>query len=218
MFDFEKPKNPYRKKGKDYNLSENSKLAGADFAYSNTLASRIYRQMKIIQDDSAKYESFLRLKKKLYMVIRNDRQHDLGQLKLGYGNINPLKNFRFSPKTSWQTFFMNYPTTNFDAEKEELCISTPPILAREVDTLPERVRKVILKMHIIKVSIDDENTDRSMVSTGCIPFTFHKGKSNSSSLASTEAFLFNVQLVTRCRAAFMPLIKLTRLGEQTLLA
>ncbi|MEJ5146205.1 MULTISPECIES: hypothetical protein [Sphingobacterium] len=158
MFDFEKPKNPYRKKGKDYNLSENSKLAGADFAYSNTLASRIYKQMKIIQDDSAKYESFLRLKKKLYMVIRNDRQHDLGQLKLGYGNINPLKNFRFSPKTSWQTFFMNYPTTNFDAEKEELCISTPPILARELDTLPERVRKVILKMHIIKVSIDDENT------------------------------------------------------------
>ena len=69
MFDFEKPKNPYRKKGKDYNLSDNSKLAGADFAYSNTLASRIYRQMKIIQDDSAKYESFLRLKKKLYMAL-----------------------------------------------------------------------------------------------------------------------------------------------------
>jgi len=77
---------------------------------------------------------------------------------LGYGNINPLKNFRFSPKTSWQTFFMNYPTANFDVEKVELCISTPPILARELDALPERVRKVILKMHIIKVAIDDENT------------------------------------------------------------
>lgn len=158
MFDFEKPKNPYRKKGKDYNLSENSKLAGVDFAYSNTVASRIYKQMKIIQDDSAKYDAFLRLKKKLYMAVRNDCEHDLGQLKLGYGNIKPLNNFRFSKKTNWQTFFMNYPTANFDVEKGELCISTPPILARELDTLPERVRKVILKMHIIKVAIDDENT------------------------------------------------------------
>jgi hypothetical protein len=157
MFNFENPKNPNRKKGKDYQLSENSKLTNVDFAYSNKLASKIYRRLKILQKGSCDPDSFMRLSQVVYQAVRNDQEHELGQLQLGYGSVEPLKEFRISKKTSWQTFFMNYPTAYFEEEKGELCLAIPSISARELNHFPERTNKVVLNMHCIQVSIGDEN-------------------------------------------------------------
>lgn len=157
MFNFENPKNPNRKKGKDYQLSENSKLTNADFAYSNKLASKIYGLLKIVQKESCETGSYRRFSQAVYAAVRNDREHGLGQLKLGYGSVEPLKKFRIAKKTNWQSFFVNNPTADFDAAKGALRVTIPPISERELNCFPERTTKVVLRMHCIQVSIDDEN-------------------------------------------------------------
>ncbi|UIR56071.1 hypothetical protein LZQ00_17630 [Sphingobacterium sp. SRCM116780] len=158
MFNFAKPKNPYRKKGKDYNLSENSKLTANDFAYSAKLASSIYKVFKSLQRESCKSDTFSRFKKVVYQTIRNDQEHMLGQLRLGYGSVSPLKGFRFSKKSNWQSFFLNYPTIYFDAQKGEVRIAIPPILIHDFNKFPSRISKIIMKMHCFQVAIDSENT------------------------------------------------------------
>ena len=59
-------------------------------------------------------------------------------------------------------------------------------------------------------------TVRSIPATGLSPFTFHFGNSSRACFRSLLAFFFSVQFVTRCRAAFRPVMRLTRVGEQTL--
>lgn len=157
MFNFERPKNPYRKKGKDYNLSDNSKLTSIDFSYSRKLASRIYSILKILENEPRQTDTFSRFANQVYQAVRNDQLHELGQLKLGYGSVESLRNFRFSKKNSWQSFFRNYPTADFQSDKGEVCLTMPPTYAREFHLFPERASKVIVRMHCIQISIDNEN-------------------------------------------------------------
>ena len=56
----------------------------------------------------------------------------------------------------------------------------------------------------------------SIPEVGQSPFMFHFGNFKVGCLRSLVASFFNVQLVTRCRAAFSPVIRLTRVGEHTL--
>lgn len=171
MFNFKNPKNPYRKKGKNYRLSENSKLTGADFGYTRKLASQIYKIMQLIQNESCKNDTYTRFSKVLYKVVRNDQVHELGKLQLGYGNVAPLKGFRFFKKTNWHNFFMNKPTAELDIEKGAIRFAIPPIFVGEFNKFPKRMRKVIIKMHCIQISVGDENiielnSSKELVMTG----------------------------------------------------
>lgn len=145
-----------RNKRDEYNLSENSRLAGIDFVYSNKIASKIYAKMKVLEKDSCQSDTYSRLKKVLYQAVRNDQVHELGQLQLGFGDLRSLKGFRFSKKTSWNTFFMNNPTAKFDQEKARVGLAIPTIYAREFNRFPEKTSKAVLRFHCIYVSLNGE--------------------------------------------------------------
>lgn len=157
MSNFENPKDPNRYKGKEYKLSENSKLAGADFAYSGKLSSKIYKLMRILQLQPCETDTYSRFSRQLYEAVRNDQKHELGKLQLGFGSVAPLRNFRFSKKNSWQSFFRNYPIVNFEPEQGEVSVTLPPIYAKEFHLFPKRTSKVGVRMHFIQISIDVEN-------------------------------------------------------------
>lgn len=156
MFAFDKPKNPYRKKGGDYDLSENSRLAAQDFAYSNKLAKRIYPVFKIIQARACSRSTYSNLSKRIYSAVRNDRSNDLGCLRIGYGSLAPLIGLRFSSNSSWQTFFINKPHIVFDTDSSSLMVCLPEIRSRDMKKKSSRISKIGIQLHLICIDVDRE--------------------------------------------------------------
>ncbi|MDM1293809.1 hypothetical protein HX021_05815 [Sphingobacterium sp. N143] len=154
---FENPKNPNRKQGKDYNVSELSQLAGDDFKYTNKLASRLYKLLKPIQERSCDRFTYTRLQKALYKAVRNDQSHDLGSLRLGYGDVSSLKGFRFSLKTSLGKFFVNNPASKFDKGKNSIEVRVPLDSLQKFENINSRLAKLVIKLYCIVIQINDRN-------------------------------------------------------------
>ncbi|TWI15945.1 hypothetical protein [Sphingobacterium siyangense] len=154
---FESPKNPNRKKGEGYKVSEFSQSAGDDFARNNILASRLYKTLKPIQPFACTRSTYTRLQVALYKAVRNDQIHDLGSLKLGYGDVSPLRGFRFSLKTSLGRFFVNKPVAyyNEDENKVEIRSSLKSIL--KFESIHERLAKLVIKKYCILIQLDEPN-------------------------------------------------------------
>lgn len=98
-----------RKRGTNYNLGENSKLANTDFTYASKISSKIYQYGKKIWPEMTGRPVFNLLTKRVSELVRLDEEHELGQLRIGYGNSSALKDFRWNKKRTfsgivpWQT-------------------------------------------------------------------------------------------------------------------
>lgn len=154
---FGKDKNE-RKRGDAYDLSENSELTGLDFTYNCKLASRLYQILKSIQPRACGRSTYIRLQNVLYKAVRNDREHDLGSLRLGYGSVLPLKGFRYSKRVSWSNFFMNHPMVHFDEAQQQVRVQLHLAGLRKFNTIHERLVKIDIKIYCVVVQLDDRNT------------------------------------------------------------
>lgn len=161
---FEHPKNPFRKRGTDYPVSKKSQLAGDDFGYSNALCSRLYGELKPIQRMACTRSTYRGLQDRLYQAIRNDRVHELGSLRLGYGDVSPLKGFRFSEKISLNRFFINSPVVHFNPQKSSVEMQIDLNSLRSFEDIHDRLVKLVLKMFCIVIQVDDKNEIRGHAS------------------------------------------------------
>jgi len=148
---------PKRKHRSDYSVSEYSKLTGCDFAYNNRLSSRLYDMLKVIQRIACNRSTYIRLQGALYKAVRDDRIHDLGSLRLGYGDVSPLKGFRFSLKTSLGRFFMNAPVAEFNEEKNSLEMRISLRSLHRFSNVQERLAKLLIKMYCIVIQVNEQN-------------------------------------------------------------
>lgn len=147
-----------RKRGDAYELSENSKLTGLDFTYNCNLASRLYQILKSILRVACERSTYLRLQNVLYEAVRNDREHDLGSLRLGYGSVIPLKGFRYSKRVSWNNFFMNHPVVHFDEAQQQVQVQLHLVGIRKFELIHERLVKIDIKIYCVVIKLDDRNT------------------------------------------------------------
>lgn len=98
-----------RKRGAQYSLSENSKLVNVDFTYASKMSSKIYQYGKKTWPKMAGQPVYNRFTQKVVQLVRLDEEHELGHLRIGYGNSSALKDFRwnknrtFSGLVPWQT-------------------------------------------------------------------------------------------------------------------
>ncbi|WP_324757473.1 hypothetical protein [Sphingobacterium thalpophilum] len=150
-------KDPNRKKGEDYLVSEQSQLAGSDFAYNSTLSSRLYRELKSLQRTACNRSTYRRLQNALYEAVRNDQIHDLGSLRLGYGDVSPLKGFRFSLKTSLSRFLMNNPAASFNEEKKSVEMRIALKDLHSFEAIHARLARLVIKMYCIVIQVDNSN-------------------------------------------------------------
>lgn len=150
-------KNSKIKQREDYNINKFSHLAGNDFAYNNILSSCLYKVLKPIQPMACNRSTYIRLQNALYKAIRNDRTHDLGSLRLGYGDVSALKGFRFSPKTSLGKFFVNMPVADFKEEKKSVEIRVSLKSLRKFASVHERLSKLQIKIYCIAIQVNDRN-------------------------------------------------------------
>ncbi|MND64100.1 hypothetical protein D3C87_579220 [compost metagenome] len=141
-----------------YVLSENSRLAGLDFTYNSGLASRLYQILKSIQPRACERSTYIRLQNILYEAVRNDRVHDLGSLRLGYGSVLPLKGFRYSKRVSWNNFFMNHPVAHFDEAQQQVQVQLHLAGLRKFELIHERLTKIDIKIYCVIIKLDDRNT------------------------------------------------------------
>nr|WP_288808222.1 hypothetical protein [uncultured Sphingobacterium sp.] len=147
-----------RKRGDAYDLSENSKLAGFDFTYNSNLASRLYQVLKSILKVACVRSTYTRLQNSLYEAVRNDRVHELGSLRFGYGSVLPLKGFRYSKRVSWNNFFINHPMVHFDEMKQQVKVQLQLTGIRKFDSIHQRLAKIDLKIYSLVIQLDDQNT------------------------------------------------------------
>lgn len=147
-----------RKRGEAYVLSENSKLTGLDFTYNSNLASRLYQILKPMLRAACERTTYLRLQNALYAAVRNDREHGLGSLRLGYGSVLPLREFRYSKRVSWSNFFMNHPVAHFDETRQQIQVQLPLAGLRKFDLIHERLAKIDIKIYCVVIQLDDRNT------------------------------------------------------------
>jgi len=146
------------KQGVSYELSENSRLAGLDFTYNSGLTSRLYQILKSIQPRACERSTYIRLQNVLYEAVRNDRVHDLGSLRLGYGSVLPLKGFRYSKRVSWNNFFMNHPVAHFDEAQQQVRVQLHLVGLRKFNLIHEKLRKIDIKIYCVVIQLDDRNT------------------------------------------------------------
>ncbi len=93
-----------RIKGKAYKLNENSKLSTYDFGYANKIAGRIYSFVKLLMSRSADRTIYQKILSRVMKTVRSDEVHELGKLRIGYGNILALKGLQFNARQSWSGF------------------------------------------------------------------------------------------------------------------
>jgi len=93
-----------RARGKIYKLSENSRLSTQDFGYANKIAGRIYSFVKPLMSRAADRTVYQKILAVVLKLVRSDEVHELGQLRIGYGNILAIKGLQFNARQSWPGF------------------------------------------------------------------------------------------------------------------
>jgi hypothetical protein len=148
-----------RRKGSsgNYNISQLSRLVNDDFAYSNKLAGRLYKILKPIQQMACTRSTYKDFLDALYKAVRNDQSHDLGSLRLGYGDVSDLKGFRFSAKTSLRKFFINNPVADFKEGMKSVEIRVPLESLLKFASVHERLSKLQIKIYCITIQVNDRN-------------------------------------------------------------
>lgn len=139
----------FRKQGKDYRLSDNSKRSGQDFGYANRMASKIY---KYVEGPILGFNDrviFQRLASLIISMLRKDEQNELGQLRLGNGNVGQAEGFRLLEQKQWRNLFPWFPTIVCDLSDQSVKIQVAPITDWPVDFYEPNVKEVHLKLYVV---------------------------------------------------------------------
>ncbi len=146
-----------RKRGAQYNLSENSKLVNVDFTYTSQMSSKIYQHGKKIWPEMAGRPVFNRFAKKVGQLVRLDEEHELGQLRIGYGNSSALKDFRWNKKRTfsglvpWQTEIL------YDEGQGAVLLKIIDDKLWSFSSLDKRVSSLCVRYHALKVPFELED-------------------------------------------------------------
>lgn len=143
-----------RKRGKEYRLTENSKMANQDFGYVNKIASKIYRLCKGICPEMLDRGVYQQLIRKVMESVRSDETHELGDLRIGHGPIQSLRHFQLNSKRSWSGYLPFAAKVTCDLEKGQVKIVIPS----SSDWLPKkydpRVSKLSIRFHLLKIPFE----------------------------------------------------------------
>ena len=146
-----------RIKGHAYNLSENSGKAAIDFGYASKTASRLNKLCKAIVP-SRNRGLYQQLLAKVITLVRADEIHELGQLRIGYGNIQTLKGFQFNGRQSWGGYVPWQTEVVCDLDEAVVQISIPKDKNWSRERYDDRVYKLQVEYHLVKLpfELDDE--------------------------------------------------------------
>lgn len=147
-----------RKNGKDYNLTPNTKLSAQDFSYANKIASQIYRFSKATLPRGLDREVYQKLLTLVMKIVRADEVHELGQLRIGYGNTSCLKGFQLNPRQSWSGYIPWNTLIVCNLKGGHIEITIPETKRWLSKKYNERVSKLAIKYHLFKIpfQLEDE--------------------------------------------------------------
>lgn len=146
--------NKLRKRGKEYRSSENTKLSGQDFAYANKITSKIYHALTKTSEIKKNRALYQRLLRKVIKIIRADEVHELGQLRIGFGNIQDLVGFRLNERKSIEGLVHWLPKIDFGIAPPTISIHVPEITETTLHSLPQSVVRTETKFHVFKIPIE----------------------------------------------------------------
>lgn len=139
----------FRKQGKAFRLAENSKLSGQDFAYANRMASMFYRHAKQIIPNLKDRNTFQRIVKLMLTMLRQDDHNELGELRLGNGNVGKAEGFRLLTERIWEDLYPGLPEITCKTEGSLVEITIMPFVNWPAGFYTPNVRKVHLQFHVI---------------------------------------------------------------------
>lgn len=168
-----------RIKGNAYNLSENSGKAGIDFGYASKTASRLNKLCKAIVP-SRNRGLYQQLLGKIITLVRADEIHELGQLRIGYGNIQTLKNFQFNERRSWGGYVPWETEVVCDLDESVVKISIPKDKNWSRERYDDRVYKLQVQYHLVKLPFE---LDEEVATLHTKELIFTPGENGSSKTA-----------------------------------
>ncbi len=145
-----------RKQGADYNLSENSKLVNEDFSYISKISSKIYKYGKKSWPEMAGRPVFNRLAKKVGQLVRLDEEHELGQLRIGYGNSYAIKDFRWNKRRTFSGLVPWQMGIQYHEKRRAVSVKILDDKLWSFASLDNRISSLCIRYHALKVPFELE--------------------------------------------------------------
>jgi hypothetical protein len=147
-----------RKKGKDYQLHENSARSGSDFAYANSITKRIYGVSKNLVELLRSQSIYRRLQRIVMKALREDEINPLGKLRLGNGNSGVFKGFSFNENRSWDGLVRWLPIITYDEAQNTVSFNIPAQSDSSLQSLPKPISKAEVKFYTLSLpfELDEE--------------------------------------------------------------
>lgn len=190
-----------RKRGASYDLNENSKLSSQDFVYANRISSKIYKYSKKCLPTIVNRVDFNRLLKVIYSLVRMDEVHALGHLRLGYGNVSSLKNFRWNKKRSFESMLPWYSPMECAIADKKVKIGLPEIKQWNKQSYDARIRFLCLQFHLIAIPFEPNEAPTYLSSKvlDIAPHVNTSAKSTSFDISNIDNCLIIIMGIARYR-------------------
>ncbi|ERJ57819.1 hypothetical protein [Sphingobacterium paucimobilis] len=190
-----------RKRGADYNLGENSKLANVDFTYASRVSSKIYQYSKKNWREMTSRSVFNRLTKKVSQLVRLDEEHELGQLRIGYGNSSTLKEFRWNKKRTFYGLVPWQTEIRYREDQRDILVKILDDKLWRVASTDKGISSLCIRYHALKVpfELDDEIDFLYSKELHVFPGKEPPAKETEFSVPDWDNCLIVVTGVVRCR-------------------
>ncbi|WP_164110956.1 MULTISPECIES: hypothetical protein [Sphingobacterium] len=190
-----------RKHGASYNLSENSKLANVDFTYASKVSSKIYQYGKKIWPEMANRSVFNRLTKNVGELVRLDEKHELGGLRIGFGNSSALKDFRWNKKRTFSRLVPWQTEIQYKEGQRDILVKILKDKLWSVSSTDKRISSLCIRYHALKVpfELDDEIDFLYSKELQVLPGKEPPAKETKFSVPDWDNCLIIVTGVVRCR-------------------
>ncbi|WP_146113732.1 hypothetical protein [Sphingobacterium gobiense] len=143
-----------RKKGQDYQLSENSRVTAQDFGRLSTIASKIYQYLVAISPRLKAGSAFNELVALLREMRNGDQTLSQEEAK-SVTNINVLEGFSLNKRASWATVLPWHPQFSFDMVRQEIKVTLPENKSWTLQSFPERLSRIGITFHLIVINQTD---------------------------------------------------------------
>ncbi|PRD48833.1 hypothetical protein [Sphingobacterium haloxyli] len=143
-----------RKKGQDYQLSENSRVTAQDFGQLSTIASKIYQHLTTLSPRLKAGSTFNELVA-LLREMRNRDQTLSNEAVDEYTHINILEGFPLNKRASWNTILPWRPQISFDIDRLEVKVTLPQQKNWTLQSYPPRLSRIGMTFHLIVINRTD---------------------------------------------------------------
>lgn len=190
-----------RKRGADYNLSENTIRANVDFTYASRVSSKIYQHGKKIWPEMAGRPVFNRLTEKVSQLVRMDEENELGPLRIGYGNSSTLKDFRWNKKRTFSGLVPWQTEIRYREDQRDISVKILDDKLWSVSSTDQRISSLCIRYHALKVpfELDDEIDFLYSKELQVFPGKEPPAKETKFSVQNWDNCLIIVTGVVRCR-------------------